>query len=429
MFNDWLLLYTNIASLNAKFTEFVCNIQLITPHIICIAESWLNNNIPDSLIAIPSYTIYRKDRQNRVGGGVCIYLSELITNNFSICAKDIQTAGLDILHLTITRNSFTMNLICLYRPPDTQPGTDNLFIELLEEISLLDNLVIVGDFNFPDISWPAISLTDGVSSHNLFKNFIINSNLSQLITKPTRFRLNNQPSTVDLVITNEEQLISTIDISSPIGKSDHAVITFHIQFNLSKSLNKMYSKTITVTDFFKVNSALHQLNWNNLFHNLIDPSSMWDTFLDTATRTISVHTTERQLFRNQLKPWINLAATRLIRHKRKLWQSYKRTGSLDDFLVHRRFSNRVKQSLLNLRKDFEESIIASDNNCIKAIESVKHDKHITILKKGLLACESCIIYVRTKLPTLNKDPTFGCSVILMYKVDSYTYLGININNQ
>uniref|UniRef100_A0A6P7FIN3 Uncharacterized protein LOC114330746 n=1 Tax=Diabrotica virgifera virgifera TaxID=50390 RepID=A0A6P7FIN3_DIAVI len=160
----------------------------------------------------------------------------------------------------------------------------------LEELSSLDNLIITGDFNFPEITWPITSLSDTENSHNLFKSFVVNSNLIQLITEPTRFRTNNQPSTLDLVLINDEQLISSLEISSPIGKSDHAVITAHIQFNqiLPRKNNIV---TYTTTDFSEVDAEFSQINWNLFFADLNDPSSMWTAFLDTVHNIISKNTT------------------------------------------------------------------------------------------------------------------------------------------
>ena len=40
---------------------------------ICITETWLSPNVPDSCVAIPGYNLFRKDRIT-TGGGVCIYL-------------------------------------------------------------------------------------------------------------------------------------------------------------------------------------------------------------------------------------------------------------------------------------------------------------------------------------------------------------------
>ena len=50
--------------------------------------------------------------------------------------------------------------------------------------------------------------------------------LEQVITENTRARGTNVPSLNDLVLCNDRELINNINYLSPLGKSDHCVITF-----------------------------------------------------------------------------------------------------------------------------------------------------------------------------------------------------------
>ena len=49
--------------------------------------------------------------------------------------------------------------------------------------------------------------------------------LYQHITKPTRTRQGQEPSILNLVLSNEEGMIQDIEYLSPFGKSDHLVIS------------------------------------------------------------------------------------------------------------------------------------------------------------------------------------------------------------
>jgi hypothetical protein len=50
--------------------------------------------------------------------------------------------------------------------------------------------------------------------------------LFQHIKEPTRFREGQSPTLDDLILTNEEAMIDNIEVGTPLGKSDHAVLTF-----------------------------------------------------------------------------------------------------------------------------------------------------------------------------------------------------------
>ena len=93
------------------------------------------------------------------------------------------------------------------------------------------HLLITGDFNYPKIDWTTWS-TDSdnlLDMNNQFIEAMRDSFLFQHVSLPTRARLNNSPNLLDLVLTNEEGMISNLEIHSPLGKSDHGIIYFDFQ--------------------------------------------------------------------------------------------------------------------------------------------------------------------------------------------------------
>ena len=51
----------------------------------------------------------------------------------------------------------------------------------------------------------------------------------QHIVQPTRVRHGQEPSVLDLVLTNEEGMIENIEYGNPLGKSEHLVLTFEFK--------------------------------------------------------------------------------------------------------------------------------------------------------------------------------------------------------
>ena len=68
-----LILSTNVRELTNKVDEIQQIAELNSISTICITETWLSPNVPDSCVSIPGYNLFRKDRIT-TGGGVCIYL-------------------------------------------------------------------------------------------------------------------------------------------------------------------------------------------------------------------------------------------------------------------------------------------------------------------------------------------------------------------
>ena len=69
---------TNVMSLVPKLVEVHEFINRNDVDLACITETWLKNEIPDSVVDIPDYTIIRRDRQTDVHGGVFISETTLV---------------------------------------------------------------------------------------------------------------------------------------------------------------------------------------------------------------------------------------------------------------------------------------------------------------------------------------------------------------
>ena len=70
---------------------------------ICLCETFLTENISDSEIHIPEFSIVRCDPHLREGGGVCIYVRT--TNPFNVCVK-YSNSICDLLIINIHHPSF-----------------------------------------------------------------------------------------------------------------------------------------------------------------------------------------------------------------------------------------------------------------------------------------------------------------------------------
>ena len=52
-------------------------VAIIDHHIIGITESWGNKYIVDAELALTGYVMFRKDRRERRGGGVILYIKNI----------------------------------------------------------------------------------------------------------------------------------------------------------------------------------------------------------------------------------------------------------------------------------------------------------------------------------------------------------------
>ena len=69
---------TNARSLIPKIDELEVVANVNEADIICITETWLTPDIPDSALSYLNFVLFRNDRTVSIGGGVCILVSENI---------------------------------------------------------------------------------------------------------------------------------------------------------------------------------------------------------------------------------------------------------------------------------------------------------------------------------------------------------------
>ena len=124
-----------------------------------------------------------------------------------------------------------ITLCCIYNPP----CTDNLQLnEIILYLSALlhsnpgNTIVLVGDFNLPDVTWDRLTATSTPSRN--FCDFIFDNALLQISDKPTHTGGN----ILDLIITNSDDCVRnlTIHSSGHLVISDHFTLTFHLSTTL-----------------------------------------------------------------------------------------------------------------------------------------------------------------------------------------------------
>ena len=82
------------------------------------------------------------------------------------------------------------------------------------------------DFNYPDIDWENWSSNDITSQK--FIETVQDAYLFQHITNPTRHREGQSSNCLDFIFTNEEEMIQYIEITDPLGISDHCTLLFDL---------------------------------------------------------------------------------------------------------------------------------------------------------------------------------------------------------
>ena len=92
-------------------------------------------------------------------------------------------------------------------------------------------LLLIGDFNLPDIDWS--SLTADTPPSRLFSNSLFSHNLVQLIHSPTH----SHGNILDLIVTSHPEIISQVIVGDAAccSVSDHSLVSFSVAHSYSFS--------------------------------------------------------------------------------------------------------------------------------------------------------------------------------------------------
>ena len=176
----------NIISFRNKFDTLVHKIKG-NVDVLVISETKLDESFPEGQFKIPGFaTSFRRDR-NKFGGGIMVFVREDIPCKL-ISKETVDIEGI-FIELNFRKKKWLLS--CSYNP-NKSTITDHLEI-LKRNLDLYsahyENLIIIGDFN-TDIN------------ESCMKSFCESYTLSSLIKEPICHKNPQNPSCIDLILTN-----------------------------------------------------------------------------------------------------------------------------------------------------------------------------------------------------------------------------------
>lgn len=242
--------------------------------------------------SIPNFQPFQTNMTNNIGRGIVTLIHKSISYNALQIQSSISFEEACLLEIKLN-NSDLLMFGCLYRSPTKTNESEenntkmNQLINQLASNKKYTHVCLVGDFNYKDIDWKKCSSPHPeASSEERFLEALRDSFLYQHVLEPTRRRGSDEPSTLDLILTGEEEQISDLNYIAPLGKSDHSVLLFNFNcyldtkipsatFKYNKADYKTMGKEITQSEWqgkFIQNAGFNTVdtNWNNLKGMLLE---------------------------------------------------------------------------------------------------------------------------------------------------------------
>jgi hypothetical protein len=373
------ILYTNADQLNqGKMSELQQRIITEKPMIIAITEVKPKNTSKKLTLqdfVIPGYSLHPRNLENETGRGIAVYTHESINRSViqiqleskfeEECLLEIRLRGGDILLFG-----------CVYRSPTTSTNSDQNnedLNNLLKSIARKDysHRCIVGDFNYRDINWNNWTTPHGTESKEAkFIETVRDCYLQQHINESTRIRGNDDPSTLDLVFTEEVSQIADIVHHAPLGKSDHSVLTLKFQCYLDYSKPKkkyLYHRA----DWKGMREELDRDKWAESFVSSLRGETSEDAWMPIKSKLIYLKEKYIPTSKATGKPtWTEKGSIPIDERLREAiqkkhaehrhWIVKKKRGNAEAArLAYTRARNKVSQMMRKATRGFEKNVARS----------------------------------------------------------------------
>ena len=336
---------------------------------IVLTETHLNQNINDNEIKIDGYNLYRKDRTDRSHGGVAIYVNDNVDSQIY---KSFSNKVCEFLSVKLKIHSKYIILASLYRPPDTTSHEFNEVIKFVLENHLKNDsanheIILFGDFNFPNINWKTNSSQDTLSPSYVgaqaqkLKELSDKFYMTQFVTQPTR-----GSNILDLIYCNNESLIYNIDVF-PTIHSDHNMINLetniimeeiHLNNYKEKISNPLSTVNIYSADYTKVNADLAKVNWREELINR-DANESYIFIAETITAIILKYAKKKKNIKTPEHRFRRI----LMRRRRRI-----RLQLANNPRKHC-LTNKLEKIELEIKNSFEKEADSEENLAISKIKT------------------------------------------------------------
>jgi len=333
----------NCRSIIPKFDELCVLNATKKPDIIFLTETWLHSNIKDEIISIPNFNIFRNDRVNKRGGGVCVYVNnECEQVKLSDVNKPDEIEACWVIVCGI--------IFCLiYIPPRYQ-------YQMHDEVShyIIDNF---DNFNklYPNFS--NICLGD----FNCFRTDCFSSQLSMEMIVNDTTRGN---SLLDKVFVSNVQGNFNVDIFDPLKSSDHNTLFISFEKTVSYKRTSRVVFDYRSSNISRFITAVRNSDFTLLYktHDINNKLSIFYSIIENCMKLIP---TKKISSSKRDKAWITPVLKQLIT---KRWNAYRQRN----FEKYEFYKQKIKKEIDKSKKVHYSKLLSKGKKSIWNI--LKEDK-------------------------------------------------------
>ena len=376
--------------------------------VIVLSETWFSES---SCCSIEGYIAYHVYRENRVGGGVSIYVRKGLISNY-IRDKSLTSDFCEscVVEISPDNRDVKQNLIifALYRSPNSSVSEFVNHVDLVAREYFNKAVLYVGDLNVDVINEDSSSeLVNVMFSHYLYP----------LISVPTRVT-GNSATCIDHMWYNRHNVSHSGAFVTDF--SDHYLIFCVLNISIDRSPLKKVFRNHSQSNLNLLNTHLSLL-YNSYFEvtglfNVNEKSDyfldgLWDAYNESCPLKIKSIS-----YKSILRPWITKSIISQINYKHLLFKRFKE--SIIPFHVYNEFKNSLKSKLKSAKLLFYKDKFKLFKNNAK--ENWKTVNSLLGNKKNSASC--------SMMTDINGDDVTDPTRIANLFCDHFSTVATSLNN-
>ena len=331
--------------------------------ILLITETKIDHTFPRAQFLIESYSEPLRLDRSAFGGGLLLY----IRKDIAFKKLELKVSGIECIFSEITISKKKWLLIGFYNPDKSLIAKN---ISILEEnvshyLNSYDNILILGDFNAESTN---DTMTDFASAYHL-KN---------LIKSPTCFKSCDNPSCIDLILTNKPRSFQNSSILET-GLSDFHLLTFTV---LKTTYRKRPPKVIRYRDYKKYSFDSFQKNLESCLSKINLSTLSNDGFHSLLLQLVNSHAPQKTKYlRGNDQPFMNKQLRKAHMKRTMLLNKFRKNNTEYNLLAFKKQRNYCVKLLRETKKSYfgnlEPSDIANNKRFWKTVKPLFSDKTVT----------------------------------------------------
>ena len=399
-----LLGHINLNSIRHKF-HMITDLIKGNIDILLISETKIDSSFPNPQFEIHGYTSpFRLDRSID-GGGLLLYTRQDIPTRI-LPSQQFGKIECIILEICISKKKWL--ILGTYNPNKSMISNHLMILSrnLEHYQSLYDNIILLGDFN------------SECTEHHMAE-FCSIFYLTSLIKDKTCFKSLDNPSCIDLILTNRPQSFQNSSVIET-GLSDFHKLTITV---LKTSFRKKPPKIIRYRSYKNFSNVNFRHDLNYYISNIDIYNTSNDDFVKAFMHILDAHApTKQKCIRANDSPFISKEIRKEHMLRSKLRNKFYKEKSAVSFFTYKKQRNKCVSLLRKAKKHFygnlNPAIICDNKKFWKTVkplfsEKVTTSQNITLIENNIIVDDDKLVseifneFFRNVVTNLNIENNTG----------------------